>query len=196
VDNFDQNDLNDEDVFLLDTYTQVFVWIGTQSTEEEKKKAVEFAQKYVAEVDDGRDLDIPIVKVNAGQEPSIFTCHFIGWDHEYTTKRAFKDPYQARLDALAAEKAKSAARNAPVKEAAPAPAPSAAVTSAAFANPATKKFPYDALKGSLPEGVDPAQKEQYLDDATFQNLFGTTRQAFAALPKWKRDEAKKKHGLF
>ncbi len=106
MDNFDQNDLNDEDVFLLDTYTQVFVWIGTQSTEEEKKKAVEFAQKYVAEVDDGRDLDIPIVKVNAGQEPSFFTCHFAAWDAEYATKPAFKDPYQAKLEALALEKAK------------------------------------------------------------------------------------------
>ncbi len=28
VDNFTQDDLNDEDVFLLDTYTQLFVWIG------------------------------------------------------------------------------------------------------------------------------------------------------------------------
>lgn len=196
IDNFDQSDLNDEDVFLLDTYTQLFVWIGTQSTEEEKKKAVEFAQKYVAEADDGRDPDIPIVRVNAGQEPTMFSCHFVGWDNEYTQKRAFKDPYQAKLDAMAAEKAKAAAMSAPAKGAAtPAPAP-AATASVAFANPASKKFPLDALKGSIPEGVDPTQKEEYLDDATFQTVFGMNRQAFKALPKWKRDEAKKKQGLF
>lgn len=106
MDNFDQNDLNDEDVYLLDTYTQIFVWIGSQSSEEEKKKAVDFAQRYVAEVDDGRDPDIPIVKVNAGQEPSIFTAHFVAWDDEYSSKPAFKDPYQAKLEALAAERAK------------------------------------------------------------------------------------------
>ena len=39
VDNFDQSDLNDEDVFLLDTYTQLFVWIGSQSSQEEKDQA-------------------------------------------------------------------------------------------------------------------------------------------------------------
>ena len=38
IENFDQKDLNDEDVFLLDTYTQVFVWIGTNASADEKKK--------------------------------------------------------------------------------------------------------------------------------------------------------------
>lgn len=50
MDNFDQTDLNDEDVFLLDTFTQLFVWIGSSSTQEEKDKSIAAAHKFVAEV--------------------------------------------------------------------------------------------------------------------------------------------------
>lgn len=171
------------------------MWIGSQSTQEEKTKAIEFAQRYVAEVDDGRDLDIPIMKVNAGQEPTMFSCHFFGWDAEFTQKRTFKDPYQAKLDALAAEKAKTAAKNTPVKAAAPSPAPAPAAATGTV-NPSSKKFPLEVLKTSLPEGVDPASKEEYLEDAVFSSLFAMDRAAFRALPKWKRDAAKKQHGLF
>ena len=39
-------------------------------------------------------------------------------------------------------------------------------------------------------------QEDYLDDAAFQATFGVTRAAFAAMPKWKRDDQKKKKGIF
>jgi Gelsolin repeat len=39
-----------EDVFLLDTYTQVFLWVGEGSTEEEKGKGLIFAKKFIKEV--------------------------------------------------------------------------------------------------------------------------------------------------
>jgi hypothetical protein len=227
----------------------MFIWIGSQSTNEEKAKAMEFAQRYVAEIDDGRDVDIPIIRVNAGQEPSMFSCHFVGWDSEFTKKHSFQDPYQAKLDAMAAEKAKGgsgSAASTPAKAASvastpakassvastpaktpgasgagstsplkpvasssaaaksspaqAAPAPSSAAPGAAgggnHIDPSKKKFPYDQLKDVCPEGVDPTQKEAYLDDKTFQETFGMDRHAFNGLAKWKRDAEKKKHGLF
>ena len=39
-----------EDVFLLDTYTQLFLWIGEGATEEEKGKGLIFANKFIKEV--------------------------------------------------------------------------------------------------------------------------------------------------
>jgi hypothetical protein len=45
-------------------------------------------------------------------------------------------------------------------------------------------------------GVDPAAKEKHLSDADFQSIFNMTKPEFAALPKWKQETAKKKHGLF
>jgi len=201
IDNFDQSDLNDEDVFLLDTYTQLFVWIGSQSTQEEKSKALEFAQRFIAEADDGRDSDIPIIRVNAGAEPPMFAAQFLGWDADFYKKNTFVDPYQAKLDAIAAEKAKKAGANAPppAPRAAAAPAPAAAPIVPAATNVAPPRpgaYSLDDLKNALPAGVDPTQKEEYLDDATFSSVFKMDRVAFRALAKWKRDDLKKKAGLF
>jgi len=44
--------------------------------------------------------------------------------------------------------------------------------------------------------VDKTRKEDYLDDATFLQLFGVNKDGFAAMPKWKRDSKKKELGLF
>jgi len=40
------------------------------------------------------------------------------------------------------------------------------------------------------------EKERYLPDSVFASLFGMDKEAFAKLPKWKRDNKKKEHGLF
>lgn len=55
---------------------------------------------------------------------------------------------------------------------------------------------YEELKAGSRAGVDASRKEDYLDDVTFKNLFDVDRASFAKLPKWKKDEAKKKLGLF
>lgn len=47
-----------------------------------------------------------------------------------------------------------------------------------------------------PKQVDSAIRECYLSDDEFQAVFGMDKSSFAALPKWKRDKAKKEHSLF
>jgi hypothetical protein len=54
----------------------------------------------------------------------------------------------------------------------------------------------DLKKPTLPDGVDPSTKEQWLSDDEFMHIFGVTKESFNALPKWKRSAQKKKHGLF
>jgi hypothetical protein len=53
----------------------------------------------------------------------------------------------------------------------------------------------DALKAGV-AGIDVTRREEYLDAATFQSVFGVDKTAFAAMPKWKRDAKKKEVGLF
>lgn len=50
------------------------------------------------------------------------------------------------------------------------------------------------MKGA--DGIDPERKEEYLSDEQFEEAFGTNKDAFAALPKWKRQQKKKAVGLF
>ena len=76
---FTQADLNDDDVYLLDAYTAVYLWIGNGSNTQERAKADEFVKQYVDAAKDGRDKDCPIIKVNAGAEPMLFTSYFVPW---------------------------------------------------------------------------------------------------------------------
>lgn len=48
----------------------------------------------------------------------------------------------------------------------------------------------------FPTGVDPAKREEYLTLADFKSIFNMTPEEFTKLPKWKRTQLKKKHGLF
>eukprot|EP00753_Platysulcus_tardus_P014808 PLAT4544.1.p1 GENE.PLAT4544.1~~PLAT4544.1.p1 ORF type:complete len:858 (-),score=452.55 PLAT4544.1:277-2784(-) len=196
--NFAQEDLVDDDVMLLDTYEQVFVWVGSQSNDLEKRMAIETAQNYVAAAKDGRDSDCPLLQVKAGGEPQMFTCHFLGWDAEMAERNKFVDPYQARMAALRAEREEADHDEVP-------PAPGSVFTAevikkaepVAFAAPAAGEFvPYEALKGPCPPGVDPTCKEQYLSDAEFMTVFGCSKAEFASLKKWKRNDKKKAAGLF
>ena len=112
IDNFEQDDLIDDDVMILDTYTQVFIWIGSQSTDVEKSKSREAAVKYIDAAGDGRSsATTPIMQIYSGEEPIIFTNHFHGWDYHLAEKNKFHDPYAEKLKQMNAEKEKQSAPN-------------------------------------------------------------------------------------
>jgi Villin headpiece domain len=46
------------------------------------------------------------------------------------------------------------------------------------------------------DGIDPTVKEKYLSDEEHFELFSMDKAAFAALPLWKRQQQKKRVGLF
>lgn len=47
-----------------------------------------------------------------------------------------------------------------------------------------------------PAGINTSQRETYLDDTTFEQVFGMSKADFTALAKWKQSNLKKKHKLF
>jgi len=74
-------------------------------------------------------------------------------------------------------------------------APTAAAALPASYN-ASAVHPYEVLKASAPNDIDPANKERHLSPSDFSKVFGMDLAAFNALPKWKRDAKKKEFGLF
>ncbi|OQR93077.1 villin-like protein [Achlya hypogyna] len=187
---FAQDDLNIDDVFLLDVYTTLFIWVGSGANESEKAGATKMAQDYLAAAkSDGRGDDTPIITVTSGKEPAIFTCHFAGWDASFFQQATFVDPYEAKLQKLRAEKEKAAGIE--VGKVVPPPAP---VAVAATATPG-QKFTYEQLVAGV-EGIDITTKESYLSDAEFQTVFGQSRAEFNAMPKWKQQAKKKEVKLF
>jgi len=100
-----QAELEDDDVFLLDTYAALFVWVGAQANGEERALAFETASAYAQRR--GYAAETPVVSVAAGAEPALFTAHFLGWDA--AQKKAFVDPYEAKLARMRGEAGDDAA---------------------------------------------------------------------------------------
>ena len=74
-----------------------------------------------------------------------------------------------------------------------------AVVSPGSDNNATgQTYPYEQLKhpGPFPAGIDVTRRETYLSAGDCERLFGMTAEALAQMPKWKRNNLKKKVGLF
>ncbi|KAL3819793.1 hypothetical protein ACJIZ3_005698 [Penstemon smallii] len=79
--NFSQDDLLTEDILILDTHAEVFVWVGQSVDSKEKQNAIEIGQKYVemAVSLEGLSPNVPLYKVTEGNEPCFFTTYF-SWD--------------------------------------------------------------------------------------------------------------------
>ncbi|XP_073043122.1 villin-3-like [Primulina eburnea] len=79
--NFSQDDLLTEDILILDTHAEVFVWIGQSVDPNERQNAFEIGQKYLdmAASLEGLSPNVPLYKVTEGNEPCFFTSYF-SWD--------------------------------------------------------------------------------------------------------------------
>uniref|UniRef100_A0A668TKM6 HP domain-containing protein n=1 Tax=Oreochromis aureus TaxID=47969 RepID=A0A668TKM6_OREAU len=80
VTHFIQDDLSEDDVMLLDTWDQVFIWVGKDANEEERKEALTTSQEYLQTHPGERDPHTPIVLIKQGFEPPTFTGWFTAWD--------------------------------------------------------------------------------------------------------------------
>lgn len=187
ISDFTQDDLIEDDIAFLDTYTELWVWVGEKSNKEEKLKAFEIAQKQNANSLDGRDPDCPINLVRAGNEPPQFTRHFLNWVKTASHGLSHDDAAFAKMAGVKADsqfvsmKAEDLAK---------------IVESQGYLDPETNKFPLDALLNEFPSGVQPDKKEYYLSDEDFTAVFKMSREEFKDLKQWKKERLKKEKGLF
>eukprot|EP00026_Physarum_polycephalum_P002067 Phypoly_transcript_02071.p1 GENE.Phypoly_transcript_02071~~Phypoly_transcript_02071.p1 ORF type:complete len:829 (+),score=189.83 Phypoly_transcript_02071:487-2973(+) len=179
---FTQDDLDEDDVYILDLYNEVYVWVGSGANDVEKKMAMETAIDFVTNAPDGRSPDTPIYRINAGAEPHIFTQNFVAWD---ATER---DVYKRKMRQLQI-KQQGATASTPVEV-----RKEIQETQAA---PAQGTYTFAELSAKeKPKGVDPNALEKYLSDEEFQKILGVTRDQFEAFPGWKKIDIKKKKKLF
>ncbi|XP_074506882.1 scinderin like b isoform X1 [Sebastes fasciatus] len=76
---FTQAELATDDVMLLDTWDQIFLWVGNEANKEEKTGAPKIAKEYVDSDPSGRS-GLPITTIKQGAEPPTFTGWFQAWD--------------------------------------------------------------------------------------------------------------------
>jgi len=77
------SDLKSADVFILDTQSDVFVWIGKNSNTNERHTAQDYGKEYVKK--QLRPEWTQIIKVFEGNEPQSFTQFFENWNTQGKT---------------------------------------------------------------------------------------------------------------
>ncbi|XP_036386715.1 advillin [Megalops cyprinoides] len=186
VTQFTQDDLSEEDVMLLDTWDQVFIWVGNEANEVEHKEAVVTCQEYLRTHPGSRDPDTPIVLVKQSFEPPTFTGWFTAWDPSKWSGGKTYEQLKKELGDAASFARITADQN--------------GSSSQADGPQIHQNYPakdlVNKLAHELPEGVDPAHREKYLSDMDFFDLFGVSKDHFASLPQWKQLNMKKSKGLF
>ncbi|XP_072238485.1 advillin isoform X1 [Leuresthes tenuis] len=182
VTQFTQDDLNEDDVMLLDTWDQVLLWIGKEANEVERKEAVVTSQEYLRTHPGNRDPDTPIVLIKQGFEPPTFTGWFTAWDPSKWSGGKSYEELKKELGDVAS------------------PVIVEVEQSCVESEKTYEPFPPDVLvnklAGELPEGVDPTQKEKHLSDNDFLDVFGIIKDDFVKLPQWKQLKIKKEKGMF
>uniref|UniRef100_A0AAZ3SJA2 HP domain-containing protein n=1 Tax=Oncorhynchus tshawytscha TaxID=74940 RepID=A0AAZ3SJA2_ONCTS len=177
VEDLTQEDLDQDDVMLLDTWEEIFLWIGRSANEYETKEACNSALEYLRTHPAGRDPDTPIISVKQGYEPLTFTGWFNAWDpQKWSVSRSGTPAITAR------GKTGCTATN-------------------GTGSPRTGEYLGPELlinksPNELPKGVDPNRREDYLSDVDLENLLGCSRSGFQRLPRWRQNDLKKKAGLF
>ncbi|XP_054640381.1 advillin [Dunckerocampus dactyliophorus] len=182
VTQFTQDDLSEDDVMLLDTWDQVFLWIGKESNRVERKDAVLTTKEYLRTHPGGRDPDTPVFLIKQGFEPLTFTGWFTAWDSSKWSEGKSYEQLKKELGNV----------NSPIN--------AANVYSCGENDKSLRCFPAEVLVNKLvnelPGDVDPAQRERYLTETDFCNIFGITKDQFASLPRWRQLNLKKQKGLF
>lgn len=180
---FAQVDLVPDDVFILDAFDVVYVWIGDEARPEEKTMAMDAALEYIDTDPSGRDPDTPIYSVKQGLEDAVFVGYFGVWDRDlWSGGKSYEDlkkeygEKNVSMDRIR-DKSKSG--------------------QASFSD--VIKFSYKDLTekpASELEGVDIMHKEKHLKVDEFQEVFGMSYADFNNLPAWKQGQKKKDVGLF
>lgn len=177
---FAQDDLDINDVFILDVFSELYVWVGSGANKEEEKESMVMAEKFLEAA--GSSADTPIVKVRQGSEPPMFTMAFLGWDA--SAAAVFEDPYEKKLRLL--KEAKGAEDDDDV----PAPKPTPAATDGPVKDPATVDYTLEELQNKTAEGVDSKIRELYLSDADFKKHFKMDKAEFKVQKAWKQKSLK------
>ncbi|XP_060597289.1 gelsolin-like [Ruditapes philippinarum] len=181
---FVQQDLCTDDCMMLDLWDDIYIWVGANARDDEKKEAERLAMEYLNSDPADRDQETPIYRIRQGCEPPTFTGFFGVWDDDFfKNSQDYKELGQ-----------QLASNNDAV----------VLVQESMDANGGVNfdemsKYPLAELQVNtedLPSGVDPKCKEMFLTADDFMKTFNMTYTEFLGKPLWKQQAMKKAAKLF
>ncbi|PRQ44743.1 putative villin headpiece, villin/Gelsolin, ADF-H/Gelsolin-like domain-containing protein [Rosa chinensis] len=176
--NFTQDDLLTEDVLILDTHAEVFVWVGQCVDLKEKQNAFEIGKKYIemAASLDGLSPNVPLYKVTEGNEPRFFTTYF-SWDLAKANVQG--NSFQKKVSVLFGHAVESQEKSDGNQGGPRQRAEALAALSSAFNSSPGKSPPTDKSNGSSEGG--PRQRAEAL--AALSSAFSSSSGTKPSVPK-------------
>ncbi|XP_041673741.1 gelsolin isoform X2 [Drosophila eugracilis] len=81
---YEQEDLDSDDVMLMDAGDELYLWVGSCTTDEENSKFLDMAKVYIRAEPTARSIDtVTVIRVPQGKEPNVFKRMFPSWDNNY-----------------------------------------------------------------------------------------------------------------
>ncbi|KAM6169231.1 villin-like protein [Rhynchocyon petersi] len=97
---FSQEDLDKHDIMLLDTWVEIFLWLG-EAVSKGTEAVVGWGQQYLRTHPAARSPATPIVVVKQGFEPPTFTGWFLVWDpYKWTNSQPCEEEVEASQEAM------------------------------------------------------------------------------------------------
>lgn len=96
IDSFNQSDLNNDAVHVLDAFKTIYVWTGRNADKFEKKNGDKRVDEYINALKDGRKAtEISVKHVSPCEEPMYFKSFFPEWEKEVSEQWLLPDAYGA-----------------------------------------------------------------------------------------------------
>lgn len=168
---FQKEDLTSEDVFFLDTFDQIYIWVGKNIDDEDRQMLSFLPQKYIEEDAAARCLeDISVWIVTQNHEPETFVKYFRDWCN---TQYGGLDVYNLSRKMVRQENAKINIDQEMVDR-----------TYQKFSKHAYREL----IKKEPAEEIDRSHKEFHLTDRHFKEVMKMDRMDFYRLPLWKQEQ--------
>ncbi|XP_067013400.2 gelsolin, cytoplasmic isoform X2 [Anabrus simplex] len=81
ITDYKQEDLDEDDIMVLDSGDEIYVWVGDKSTDEEKQLGMKMAEEYLKTDPSDRNHALNVIfTIKQGEEPASFKTLFPSWD--------------------------------------------------------------------------------------------------------------------
>lgn len=170
IHDFEQEDLCESDVFIFDTFNQIYFWCGRAVSVESRQQLIpDYLKEYMSRDPAGRkEAEVDVWILHQDAEPEAFRRYFHCWDpHGFGGEEAF---------CLARKRVRQ--ENARIDV-------DGQMVDLTYVR--MPRFPYRALlKPELPADVLPDHREHHLSDKQFGEAVKMSRYEFYRLPEWKQ----------
>ncbi|EFA79213.1 hypothetical protein PPL_08041 [Heterostelium album PN500] len=211
---FDQDDLDDEDVMIFDCHTAVYLWIGRRSTQDERKASMSAVLDYITKINTQQRLDLLRHKENEKEKIAVKEEEEEEEDGAEivittttTTTTTTNNSNNSNVKSLEDYVFLIDSGYEPVEftryfhgswdtRKKRGPPPLATIKVADYLKALNRTYTLEELQNNPPKALDSTKLETYLSDSDFENLFKMDKATFAQQKIWKQENLKKSFAIY